>query len=75
MVTRNDLVRGAIAGVEQNEVFHNIQQALTIQHAGQQDGQQRLILRRFGVVLIQPLPAIEMLLAGGDGAVLGVVAV
>ncbi|MNJ78284.1 hypothetical protein D3C77_759920 [compost metagenome] len=39
VIARDDLMRAAITEVEQHEVFHDIQQAPTIQHALQQDGQ------------------------------------
>lgn len=75
VVAGHDLVRRPLAGVEQHEVLDDVQQAPPVQHPGQQDGQQRLILARLRIVLVQPLPAVEMLLGGGDGAVLRVVAI
>jgi hypothetical protein len=75
VVARDDLVRLALRSVEQDEVLDDVEQALLVQHAFEQHWQQRLVLRRFGVVLVQPLPAVEVLLAGRDGAVLRVVAV
>ena len=64
MVSGNDFLCTASRGVEENEVLDNVEQVKRMQHALQQNGEQRRMLVGLRVVLIQPLPAIEMLQPG-----------
>ena len=64
VVSGNDFLCTASRGVEENEVLDNVEQVQRMQHALQQNGEQRRMLVGLRVVLIQPLPAIEMLQPG-----------
>ena len=75
VIARHDLVRAALRSVEQDEVLDDVEQPLPVQHAVKQDFEQRLILRRLRVILVQSLPAVEMLLGRSDRPVLRIVAV
>ena len=72
MVTRHHLAhRSGLAGIEQNEVFDNVQQPVFRQHAVEQHlgGHAALVL------FVQPFPFAEVLPLAGDGAITGVVAI
>ena len=72
VVARHHLAhRAGLAGVEQDEVFHDVQQAVLGQHAIQQHLGRHAAL----VAFIQALPLAKMLPGAGDGAVTRVVAV
>ena len=72
VVARHHLAHGTgFAGVEQDEVFHDVQQAVLGQHAVQQHLRRHAAL----VALVQAFPLAKMLPGAGDGPVTRVVAV
>jgi hypothetical protein len=75
VIARHDLVRAPFAGIEQHEVFDDVEQTGLVQHALEQDGQQGLVLARLRIVLVEPLPAVEVLAGAGQRPILRIVAV